>query len=127
MKPDNPRPSRGRAGPKKSRDLAPMTQIGTEAAGAQLNKAVQRRLGDTLRAMYDEVLNEGVPSRFTELLKRIDEKMEPHNSEALSSVGGPQEKQHDLDATSQGMASKFDPDSGGETSEKPADKGLSNG
>ena len=30
------------------------------------------RLGQQLRAMYDEVLNQGVPDRFTDLLNRLD-------------------------------------------------------
>ena len=32
---------------------------------------VQARLGQQLRAMYDDVLNQGVPDRFADLIKRI--------------------------------------------------------
>lgn len=39
---------------------------------AKLSREVQARLGQQLRAMYDEVLNQGVPDRFAELLNRID-------------------------------------------------------
>jgi hypothetical protein len=39
---------------------------------AKLGREVQARLGQQLRAMYEEVLNQGVPDRFTELLNRID-------------------------------------------------------
>jgi len=39
---------------------------------AKLTRDVQARLGQQLRAMYDEVVNQGVPDRFTELLNRID-------------------------------------------------------
>ncbi len=38
----------------------------------KLSREVQARLGQQLRAMYDEVVNQGVPDRFTELLNRID-------------------------------------------------------
>lgn len=40
---------------------------------AKLGRDVQARLGQQLRAMYDEVVNQGVPDRFTELLNRIDQ------------------------------------------------------
>jgi Anti-sigma factor NepR len=39
---------------------------------AKLSREVQARLGQQLRAMYDDVVNQGVPDRFTELIKRID-------------------------------------------------------
>jgi len=38
----------------------------------KLSREVQARLGQQLRSMYDEVVNQGVPERFTELLNRID-------------------------------------------------------
>lgn len=38
----------------------------------KLSREVQARLGQQLRAMYDEVVSQGVPDRFTELLNRID-------------------------------------------------------
>jgi len=43
------------------------------AKPAKLGREVQARLGQQLRAMYDEVLNQGVPDRFTELLDRLDD------------------------------------------------------
>lgn len=39
---------------------------------AKLGREVQARLGQQLRAMYDDILNQGVPDRFVELIKRID-------------------------------------------------------
>ena len=39
---------------------------------AKLGRDVQARLGQQLRAMYDDVVNQGVPDRFAELIKRID-------------------------------------------------------
>jgi hypothetical protein len=38
----------------------------------QLSQDVQRRIGLQLRAMYADVVNEGIPDRFTELLRRLD-------------------------------------------------------
>jgi len=49
-----------------------MPAQGIRTQDGQLNRSVQRRLGDTLRAMYEEIVNEGVPPRFVELLKQID-------------------------------------------------------
>jgi hypothetical protein len=39
---------------------------------AKLGREVQARLGQQLRAMYDDVVSQGVPERFTELLNRLD-------------------------------------------------------
>jgi len=39
---------------------------------AKLSREAQARLGQQLRAMYDDVVNQGVPDRFTELIKRIN-------------------------------------------------------
>ncbi len=48
------------------------TRKKTNSKPAKLGRDVQARLGQQLRAMYDEVVNQGVPSRFTDLLNRID-------------------------------------------------------
>jgi Anti-sigma factor NepR len=42
------------------------------AKPAKLSREVQARLGQQLRSMYDEVVNQGVPDRFNDLLNRID-------------------------------------------------------
>ena len=42
------------------------------AKPAKLSREVQARLGQQLRAMYDEVVNQGVPDRFSDLLNRIN-------------------------------------------------------
>jgi hypothetical protein len=39
---------------------------------AKLSREVQARLGQQLRSMYDDVVNQGVPDRFTDLLNRIN-------------------------------------------------------
>jgi len=40
----------------------------------RLGRDVQAKIGHQLRAMYDDVVKEGVPERFVELLKRLDNK-----------------------------------------------------
>jgi hypothetical protein len=39
---------------------------------AKLGRDVQARLGQQLRAMYDDVVNQGVPDRFSELINRLE-------------------------------------------------------
>ena len=39
---------------------------------AKLGRDVQARLGQQLRAMYDEVVNQGVPERFSDLINRLE-------------------------------------------------------
>ena len=42
------------------------------AKPAKLGRDVQARLGQQLRAMYDDVVNQGVPDRFNDLINRLD-------------------------------------------------------
>ncbi len=44
----------------------------TTAKPAKLGREVQAKLGQQLRAIYDDVVNQGVPDRFSELLNRLD-------------------------------------------------------
>jgi hypothetical protein len=44
----------------------------SDSKPAKLSREVQARLGQQLRSMYDDVVNQGVPDRFTELLNRIN-------------------------------------------------------
>jgi hypothetical protein len=47
------------------------TRTGDNAPGG-LSREATIKIGQQLRAMYDEVVKEGVPDRFSELLKRLD-------------------------------------------------------
>ena len=42
------------------------------AKPAKLSREVQARLGQQLRALYDDVVNQGVPSRFSDLIDRLE-------------------------------------------------------
>jgi hypothetical protein len=42
------------------------------AKPGKLGREVQARLGQQLRAMYDDVVSQGVPDRFADLLNRLD-------------------------------------------------------
>ncbi len=37
-----------------------------------LNSEIQSRIGHQLRAMYDDVVRQGVPERFAELIRKLD-------------------------------------------------------
>ncbi len=39
----------------------------------RLGREIQSRIGHQLRAMYDDVVSQGVPDRFVELLRKLDE------------------------------------------------------
>jgi hypothetical protein len=41
---------------------------------ASLGRDIQSKIGEQLRAMYDDVVSQGVPDRFADLLRRLDEK-----------------------------------------------------
>jgi anti-sigma factor NepR-like protein len=43
---------------------------------ARLGRDIQAKIGQQLRAIYDDVLNQGVPDRFSELLNRLEQKDE---------------------------------------------------
>ncbi len=43
---------------------------GTNKGG--LNAEIQARIGHQLRAMYDDVVRQGVPDRFAELIRKLD-------------------------------------------------------
>lgn len=37
-----------------------------------LNAEIQSRIGHQLRAMYDDVVKQGIPDRFADLLRQLD-------------------------------------------------------
>ncbi len=37
-----------------------------------LNAEIQSRIGHQLRAMYDDVVRQGVPERFAEMIRQLD-------------------------------------------------------
>ena len=45
---------------------------GSEQGGAQIDPRIQTEIGKHLRAIYDDVINEPVPSKFMELLEKLE-------------------------------------------------------
>jgi len=58
------------------------SQAGKTAATGKpggLNAEIQSRIGHQLRAMYDDVVRQGVPDRFAELIRKLDvPESDPH-------------------------------------------------
>ena len=50
------------------------TEINQRKPRGRLGRDVQSKIGQQLRAMYDGVVSEGVPDRFNEMLRQLDEK-----------------------------------------------------
>jgi hypothetical protein len=42
----------------------------------KLDRGIQTRIGDQLRAMYDELMEQPVPDRFRDLLSKLDQSNE---------------------------------------------------
>ena len=47
---------------------------------AKLNRDIQAKLGDQLRQMYNDVVSQGVPDKFSDLLAQLDQGA-PKNAE----------------------------------------------
>jgi hypothetical protein len=62
-----------------SKNAAPGKQGG-------LNPEIQSRIGHQLRAMYDDVVRQGVPERFADLIRKLD--VPPASSQVDSSTSG---------------------------------------
>ncbi len=43
------------------------------SSDAKLDRVIQRRIGDQLRAMYDDLMQQPVPDRFAQLLAQLEQ------------------------------------------------------
>ena len=53
-----------------------LTEVNQRKNRGRLGRDVQSKIGQQLRAMYDDVVSAGVPDRFTEMLRQLDEQKE---------------------------------------------------
>jgi hypothetical protein len=58
-----------------------------------LNSEIQARIGHQLRAMYDDVVRQGVPDRFADLIRKLDQPEAP----AAGQNGGDTDKNNGRD------------------------------
>jgi hypothetical protein len=49
------------------------TQATPQRPTARLGREVQVKIGQQLRGMYDEIVHQGVPPQFTDLVRRLTE------------------------------------------------------
>src|SRR6267378_3578804 len=66
-----------------------------KTGGGRLSREDQRRLGDILQRVYDEVLRQGVPDRFKDLLGQFERSEE--EGEAGRPAQGQGEGHHEAD------------------------------
>ena len=50
------------------------TDAHARKAGGRLSREDQRRLGDILQRVYDDVIHQGVPDRFKDLLTELEQR-----------------------------------------------------
>ena len=62
------------------------SQPGAPRKQGGLNAEIQSRIGHQLRAMYDDVVRQGVPERFAELIRKLDV---PEDTSQVGNNGGP--------------------------------------
>jgi hypothetical protein len=58
------------------------TELNQRKPKGRLGRDVQSKIGQQLRAMYDGVVSEGVPDRFSEMLRQLDEKKDQNEKGA---------------------------------------------
>jgi hypothetical protein len=58
------------------------TELNQRKPRGRLGRDVQSKIGQQLRAMYDGVVSEGVPDRFNEMLRQLDEKKDQNEKGA---------------------------------------------
>ena len=56
------------------------TDVNQRKSRGRLGRDVQTKIGQQLRSMYDDVVTEGVPDRFTEMLRQLDEQKDKGSS-----------------------------------------------
>ena len=54
---------------------------GKEVGSVQLNQDIQAQLGDQLRQMYNDVVGQGVPDKFVDLLAKLEKAADGENQD----------------------------------------------
>ncbi|MFD2184411.1 NepR family anti-sigma factor [Rhodoplanes azumiensis] len=61
---------------KERKSLRPEGTLQVRSSSARmdptLNREIQTKIGQQLRAVYDDIVDQGVPDRFAELLRNLD-------------------------------------------------------
>ena len=60
---------------KRSATVIPETSLSDKlSSNPKLDRAIQSRIGDQLRAMYDDLMQQPVPDRFKDLLDQLEKR-----------------------------------------------------
>ncbi|MBI5264723.1 MAG: hypothetical protein HY852_23250 [Bradyrhizobium sp.] len=70
------------------KDVKSQASKSTTPGKGGLSAEIQSRIGHQLRAMYDDVVRQGVPERFAELVRKLDA---PQAASQLEGSGGSNE------------------------------------
>src|SRR5438128_1919172 len=62
--------------------VKPMNEAAEPAADATLGREIQAKIGLQLRTLYNDIVSEGVPDRFTDLLNQLDKTNNDEGSKA---------------------------------------------
>jgi hypothetical protein len=60
-----------------------------EGVPKKLGSEIKAKIGQQLRSMYADVINQGVPERFAEILRKLDEKSSVETVTADESASAP--------------------------------------
>ena len=71
------------------KDAKPLASKNTPPGKGGLNAEIQSRIGHQLRAMYDDIVRQGVPERFADLVRKLDV---PQAASQLGGMEGVNEK-----------------------------------
>ncbi|UTD30345.1 NepR family anti-sigma factor [Bradyrhizobium sp. WD16] len=77
------------------KELKPQSKATTGTNKGGLNAEIQSRIGHQLRAMYDDVVRQGVPDRFAELIRKLDVVDVPHAVASPAAGGSAMSAKHD--------------------------------
>ena len=62
------------------------TEVTQRKPRGRLGRDVQNKIGQQLRAMYDDVVSAGVPTRFVDMLRKLDEQKNGNDNEKGSAA-----------------------------------------
>lgn len=62
--------------------VKPMNEASEPAADATLGREIQAKIGLQLRTLYNDIVSEGVPDRFADLLNQLDKTRDDKGSKA---------------------------------------------
>ena len=101
------------------------TEARSRKPQVRLNRHVQSKLGDALQAMYETIVQEGVPDRFAKLLAQIDRNGDVMAGPEPTTKPGGSEEKRDMSAAPVSAQRAYRPLPNARNIPKAYDKGSS--